>query len=50
MSAGSNYIIWDGKNNSGKYVDFGDYEIGVWATDPEGNESMVKYTLVRFIH
>jgi PKD repeat protein len=45
--AGTNTLFWDGKNNNGEYVDIGDYQVGVIATDGSGNSSMLRYTLVR---
>jgi|GEM_PF-6889283 len=48
LTAGEHSIYWDGKNNNGEYVDIGDYRLGVIAKDAEGNESMLRYTLVRF--
>ena len=45
--AGNHAIFWDGKNNGGEYVDIDDYQVGVIATDSQGNDSMLKYTLVR---
>ena len=47
LEAGEHSIHWDGKNNNGEYVDIGDYRLGVIAKDPDGNESMLRYTLVR---
>ena len=47
VQAGENAIFWDGKNNNGEYVDIGDYQVGLIATDGEGNESMFRYCLVR---
>ncbi len=47
LEAGEHSIWWDGKNNNGEYVDIGDYRLGVIAKDAEGNESMLRYTLVR---
>ena len=47
VNAGPHTIFWDGKNNDDEYVDFGDYRVGVIATDAEGNESMLRYSLVR---
>lgn len=44
--AGANTVFWDGQNNQGEYADIGDYRIGLMATDPEGNESMLKYALI----
>ena len=47
VEAGEHAIFWDGKNNNNEYVDIGDYQIGIIAQDAEGNESMLRYTLVR---
>jgi flagellar hook assembly protein FlgD len=47
VPAGANSLFWDGKNNAGEYVDIGDYQAGVMATDAQGNSSMLRYTLVR---
>ncbi len=47
VSAGSNIFFWDGKNNNGEYADIGDYQVGLIATDAQGNQSMFMYTLVR---
>jgi hypothetical protein len=48
IQAGDNTFFWDGKNNNGEHPDIGDYQAGLIARDAEGNESMLKYTLVRF--
>jgi PKD repeat protein/flagellar hook assembly protein FlgD len=47
ISAGEHTFFWDGKNNNGEYADVGDYRVGLIARDIQGNESMLKYTLVR---
>jgi PKD repeat protein len=47
VPAGDNTLFWDAKNNAGEYVDIGEYQVGVMATDAEGNQSMLRYTLVR---
>jgi flagellar hook assembly protein FlgD len=39
VQAGDNVVFWDGKNNNGEYVDIGDYQVGLIATDTEGNQS-----------
>ena len=39
--AGENYIYWDGRNNNGDFVDAGDYQLILIATDAEGNNSML---------
>jgi flagellar hook assembly protein FlgD len=38
---GENYIYWNGQNSSGDYVEAGDYQLALKATDSEGNESML---------
>jgi len=47
VEAGEQTIFWDGKNNNNEYVDIGDYRAGLVAIDGDGNESMLRYTLVR---
>ena len=47
IPSGDNIYFWDGKNNNGEYVDIGDYQIGIIATDGDGNESMLRYSLIR---
>ena len=47
IQSGENNYFWDGKNNNGEYVDIGDYQIGIIATDGDGNESMLRYSLIR---
>jgi len=47
VPAGGNILFWDAKNNDGEYVDIGEYQVGVMATDAEGNQSMLRYSLVR---
>jgi len=47
IPSGENTYFWHGKNNDEEYVDIGDYQIGIIATDGDGNESMLRYTLIR---
>ncbi|AGA90526.1 PDK repeat-containing protein [Thioflavicoccus mobilis 8321] len=47
VAAGANDAFWDGKNQAGEYVDIGDYQVGLIATDAQGNSSMLRYALVR---
>ncbi len=47
VGAGTNALCWDGKNDRGEYVDIGDYQIGVVAQDPAGNQSLIRYCYVR---
>ena len=50
QQAGENYFFWDGKDNTGKYTAMGDYQVGIMATDADGNNSMFKYTLARILY
>ncbi len=47
VEAGEHTVFWDGKNNNNEFVDIGDYRIGIIARDSQGNESMLRYILVR---
>jgi PKD repeat protein/flagellar hook assembly protein FlgD len=47
LAAGEQAVWWDGKNGNGEYADIGDYRLGVVAVDLQGNESMLRYVLVR---
>jgi flagellar hook assembly protein FlgD len=47
LLAGEHSVFWDGKNNNGEFVDIGDYRLGVAGRDVDGNESMLRYALVR---
>lgn len=47
VEAGQQTLFWDGKNNNNEYVDIGDYRVGLIAVDAQGNESLLRYTLVR---
>ena len=41
VSSGENHIFWDGRNTNGDYVEAGDYQLILTATDAQGNESML---------
>ncbi|MFH1777870.1 MAG: PKD domain-containing protein [Candidatus Omnitrophota bacterium] len=43
VSVGTNTFTWDGKNESGDFVDPGQYKMGIKARDTEGNESTTMY-------
>ena len=47
VQAGNNTLFWNGKDNNGEYASIGDYRVGLIAIDAEGNESMLRYALVR---
>jgi len=47
IPSGENTYFWHGKNNDGEYVDIGDYQIGIIAMDGDGNDSMLRYSLIR---
>jgi flagellar hook assembly protein FlgD len=48
--AGAGTIEWDGKNQSSIFVDKGDYRLALKATDASGNQSIVRYVLVRVFY
>ncbi|HKS29789.1 MAG TPA: PKD domain-containing protein [Pyrinomonadaceae bacterium] len=48
--AGAGAIEWDGRNNGGIFVDKGDYRLALKATDAAGNQSIVRYVLVRVFY
>jgi PKD repeat protein len=48
VNAGENHIFWDGRNSNGDFVEDGDYQLALSATDGEGNQSLLTYVnLVR---
>jgi PKD repeat protein len=50
VAAGNGTIEWDGRNANGIFADKGDYRLAVKATDAAGNQSIVRYILVRVFH
>ncbi|HEX7329952.1 MAG TPA: PKD domain-containing protein [Pyrinomonadaceae bacterium] len=48
--AGAGTIEWDGKNQSGMFVDKGDYRLALKATDAAGNQSIIRYLMVRVFY
>jgi PKD repeat protein len=50
VAAGTGTIEWDGRDASGIFADKGDYRLAVKATDPSGNQSIVRYVLVRVFY
>jgi PKD repeat protein len=49
-AAGAGTIEWDGRDSNGIFVDKGDYRLAVKATDAAGNQSIVRYVLVRVFY
>lgn len=41
LPSGQNHTFWDGRNDSGDFVEAGDYQLILTATDAEGNNSML---------
>jgi PKD repeat protein len=41
VNAGVNHIYWDGKNDQGNFVQEGDYQLVLSATDAQGNSSLL---------
>jgi len=43
-------MLWDGRDDKGIFVDKGDYRLAIKATDAAGNQSLVRYVLVRVFY
>jgi PKD repeat protein len=50
VAAGAGSIQWDGRDDKGIFVDKGDYRLAIKATDAAGNQSLVRYVLVRVFY
>lgn len=50
VAAGAQIIEWDGRSESGIFVDKGDYRLALKSTDAAGNQSIVRYVLVRVFY
>lgn len=50
LPAGTGTVAWDGRTDSGMFVAKGDYRVGVTAIDSSGNQSIVRYALVRVFY
>jgi flagellar hook assembly protein FlgD len=50
LPAGTHTLEWDGRNQGGILVDRGDYRLALKATDSSGNQSIVRYVLVRVFY
>lgn len=50
VPAGNGTVEWDGRDSTGIFADTGDYRLAVKATDAAGNQSIVRYVLVRVFH
>ena len=48
--AGAGTIEWNGRNQSGVFVDKGNYRLALKATDASGNQSIVRYLLVKVFY
>jgi flagellar hook assembly protein FlgD len=49
-AAGNGAVGWDGKNDNGILVDKGDYRLAVKAIDSAGNQSLVRYALMKVFY
>jgi flagellar hook assembly protein FlgD len=49
-AAGPNTIVWDGKSDNGIFVAKGDYRLALKATDSSGNQSIVRYLLMKVFY
>lgn len=50
VAAGNGTIEWDGRDDKGVFADKGDYRLAIKATDAAGNQSLVRYVLVRVFY
>lgn len=50
VAAGNGTIEWDGRDDKGIFADKGDYRLAIKATDAAGNQSLVRYVLVRVFY
>lgn len=50
VAAGPGTIEWNGRDDNGIFVDKGDYRLAIKATDAAGNQSLVRYVLVRVFY
>ena len=50
LPAGAGVVSWDGRTDSGMFVTKGDYRVGLTAIDSSGNQSIVRYALVRVFY
>lgn len=48
--AGAGTIEWDGRFQNGVFADKGDYRLALKATDAAGNQSIVRYVLVKVFY
>lgn len=48
--AGAGTIEWDGRNQNGVFADKGDYRLALKATDAAGNQSIVRFVLVKVFY
>lgn len=49
-ASGVGTIEWDGRDDRGIFADKGDYRLAIKATDAAGNQSLVRYVLVRVFY
>lgn len=50
LTAGSNSLSWDGKDNNGNYVAPGTYRLGATGVDSTGHQTLTVYALQRVLH
>lgn len=50
VAAGAGTVEWDGRDSNGVFADKGDYRLSVKATDAAGNQSIVRYVLVKVFY
>jgi hypothetical protein len=50
VPAGAGTVEWDGRDGNGVFADKGDYRLALKATDAAGNQSIVRYVLVKVFY
>lgn len=50
VAAGTQILVWNGRNEDNIFVDKGDYRLALKAIDAQGNQSLVRYMRVRVFY
>jgi PKD repeat protein len=50
VAAGASMVTWDGRDDRGIFADKGDYRIALRAIDAAGNQSLVRYALLKVFY
>jgi len=50
VAAGNSSLSWDGRDDNGIFAAEGDYRLALRAIDASGNQSMIRYALVKVFY